>query len=145
MIVRATKNDVGALLTLETVCFAEAWSEKSLLKLLDNPAYLTLLERIATQEPLAYLIGWQTGEDAELARIGVASPARGQGRARQILDAALLIWRTAGVQNVWLEVRMSNAAALGLYQSRGFATVGKRPQYYADGEDAFVLCLKFND
>lgn len=141
MIARATKNQASALHALETACFAEAWSESSLLPLLENPDYLVLLERGDSQQSLAYLIGWQVGEDVELARIGVAPHARGQGRAGRILEAALEIWRARGARNVWLEVRASNEVARHLYESRGFERVGKRPDYYADGETALVLRL----
>ncbi len=93
--------------------------------------------------PLAYLIGWQIGEDVELARIGVAPEARGQGRATRILAAALRVWRTAGAQNVWLEVRESNLAACGLYRGCGFVQVASRANYYADGETALILRFRF--
>ena len=39
-----------------------------------------------------------------------------------------------------LEVRLSNAAARGLYQQFGFRPVGIRPRYYSDnGEDALIM------
>lgn len=142
MIARAQKGDLAALQALETECFSEAWSEKSLLQLLDNPDYLTLLERDGQGNARAYLIGWQIAGEAELARIGVTKAARRQGLAGQMLHAALLIWRTANVGNVWLEVRQSNIAAQRLYARRGFGVVGTRKNYYADGEDALVLRLE---
>ena len=41
-----------------------------------------------------------------------------------------------------LEVRASNAAAIAMYQRHlGFATVGRRRGYYADGEDALLMAL----
>jgi ribosomal-protein-alanine N-acetyltransferase len=43
-----------------------------------------------------------------------------------------------------LEVRRSNEAAIQLYRSFGFRTVGVRPNYYADEkEDALVMVLDF--
>jgi [ribosomal protein S18]-alanine N-acetyltransferase len=39
-----------------------------------------------------------------------------------------------------LEVRLSNAAARGLYEKYGFRPVGLRPRYYTDnGEDALIM------
>jgi ribosomal-protein-alanine N-acetyltransferase len=39
-----------------------------------------------------------------------------------------------------LEVRLSNAAARGLYAKFGFRPVGIRPRYYSDnGEDALIM------
>lgn len=142
MISRARISDLLDLHALETICFAEAWSQISLSQLLENPDYLVLLERSESQQPQAYLIGWRIGADVELARIGVVPEARGQGKSGRILSAALEIWRANGAQNVWLEVRQSNIIARGLYESRGFKPVGKRPNYYADGETALVLGLQ---
>src|SRR5574339_397573 len=68
----------------------------------------------------------------------------GVGVGRQML--MLLIERAsqAGMQDVFLEVRPSNLHAIALYQSVGFAEVGRRRDYYqaAEGrEDALVLKL----
>ena len=38
-----------------------------------------------------------------------------------------------------LEVSAENAAALGLYRSAGFAAVGRRKKFYADGSDAVLM------
>jgi [ribosomal protein S18]-alanine N-acetyltransferase len=44
---------------------------------------------------------------------------------------------------VFLEVRADNPVAQGLYASRGFAVVGRRPRYYQpDGVDAIVMRLE---
>jgi len=48
------------------------------------------------------------------------------------------------VQQIFLEVRPSNDAAIELYRSAGFGQIGIRPSYYqAPGgrEDAVVLAL----
>ena len=40
----------------------------------------------------------------------------------------------------FLEVRPTNAEALGLYESFGFRVIGRRKGYYFDtGEDALVM------
>ena len=45
-----------------------------------------------------------------------------------------------GATRATLEVRASNAAALGLYRSFGFAVRGRRPNYYTNPvEDALIL------
>nr|MCU0626508.1 GNAT family N-acetyltransferase [Gemmatimonadaceae bacterium] len=46
----------------------------------------------------------------------------------------------AGCEAIWLEVRVSNAAARALYERRGFTLVGRRRGYYRKPvEDALVL------
>ena len=41
-----------------------------------------------------------------------------------------------------LEVRVSNAPAIGLYKKFGFAEAGVRPKYYENGEDALIMWRK---
>ena len=44
-----------------------------------------------------------------------------------------------------LEVRDGNTAARALYATAGFAPVGRRPRYYADGEDAVTYHRSMGD
>ncbi|MBW3637768.1 MAG: ribosomal protein S18-alanine N-acetyltransferase, partial [Armatimonadetes bacterium] len=108
-------------------------------EILNDPKYLVLLQRDEKGDAVGYLIGWIVGDEAELARIGVLPEFRGRGDAKKLLDVALEVWRKRGAARVWLEVRESNAAALGLYQSRGFQIVGKRANYYENGEAALLM------
>jgi ribosomal protein S18 acetylase RimI-like enzyme len=56
----------------------------------------------------------------------------------------MLGWLAAsGAQRVFLEVRRSNAAAIGLYERSGFRPVGVRRGYYASPrEDALTMALE---
>lgn len=67
-----------------------------------------------------------------------------QGRrfGRKMLRRLLAVARTHGADTAFLEVRVSNQAALRLYQAEGFCEVGVRRGYYpADKgrEDAVVM------
>ena len=45
-----------------------------------------------------------------------------------------------GVRKIFLEVRISNTAAIRLYETCGFEQVGERKKYYSDPvEDALVM------
>ena len=60
--------------------------------------------------------------------------------AGRLLDEALREAATLGLTSVFLEVRLSNVAARQLYESRGFAPIGRRRAYYREPlEDALVL------
>ena len=74
--------------------------------------------------------------------IGVAARCQKQGLGARLLRHAMTVGKAARARRVLLEVRRSNASALGLYQHFGFRQVGVRKGYYpADGgrEDALVL------
>jgi len=89
----------------------------------DVTAYLLL----ADGEPVGYGEVWSDAEEdeAELARLIVAPPARGRGAGRA-LTAALVAH--AGFENVFLRVRPDNAIALATYRGAGFEDVAPQLQ-----------------
>ena len=77
-------------------------------------------------------------KEAELLRIAVDPARRGQGLARTLLTACEAELATAGIRDLHLEVRVSNAAARSLYAGAGWRESGLRKGYYRDGEDAVL-------
>ena len=75
---------------------------------------------------------WQIGID-------VLPEYRRRGIARQLLEILLVTCRKTKTPETYLEVRVSNAAAIELYRSLGFETDGLRKSYYQDGEDALTM------
>lgn len=83
--------------------------------------------------------------EAQILNLSVVPDARRQGLGRTLLrrfagDAARF-----GAEQIFLEVRASNLAAIRLYESEGFANVARRERYYPAGrvsgvrEDALVM------
>lgn len=73
----------------------------------------------------------------EIHTIGVDPAHQGRGIGRRLLADLL---EFAGDGTVFLEVRTDNDAAIGLYRSAGFVTVGLRKRYYrASGADAYTM------
>lgn len=135
MIRRAIWSDLKALESLERACFADFWSRKSLSESLNDEKTLVLV----CGEPIfAYLVGWNVLDEAEIARVGVEREFRGQGIGKKMLTFALEEWKNCGAKSVWLEVRESNFAARKLYEKCGFEVVGRRANYYSDGETAVL-------
>ena len=82
-------------------------------------------------------LGRKPPYEYEIHTIGVDKAHQGEGIGRGLLDRLLEI-ASGGV--VFLEVRTDNAAAIGLYQSVGFAAVGVRKRYYrVSGADAYTM------
>ena len=77
--------------------------------------------------------------------MALAVQARGRGLGGLLLDALIDIARDAGAHKVDLQVWPHNAAALGLYLSRGFVVEGRLRAHYrrANGQvwDAIVMGL----
>jgi len=136
----AGAGDLGGLLALERACDgAPHWSEAAWL------AMLTGDERaVIVAERQAELVGFVAvalvAGVASLESIGVDAAVRRQGTARMLCEAALAWARTQGATAMELEVRASNAAALGLYGGLGFVEQGRRPKYYnGPVEDAVLM------
>lgn len=80
-------------------------------------------------------------DTCEILLIAVAPSARRRGIARRLLAQALAAATEAGAERCFLDVRESNAAAIGLYRALGFHVDGRRKAYYrsADGREDAVL------
>ena len=67
---------------------------------------------------------------------------RRHGYGRLLMATALQDAKETGILQGVLEVRISNAPAIHLYESFGFRQAGKRRGYYQDtGEDALIYTL----
>lgn len=81
---------------------------------------------------------------AELETIAVAGPSQRRGIGLRLLQSLLDELAPAGIRELWLEVRVSNAPAIALYRSLGFRETGRRARYYADPvEDALLMSLNW--
>jgi ribosomal-protein-alanine N-acetyltransferase len=82
-------------------------------------------------------LGRKPPYEYEIHTIGVDPAYQGQGIGREMLNRLL---EFAGSDTVYLEVRTDNAAAIAMYESAGFATVGLRKRYYRmSGADAYTM------
>jgi ribosomal-protein-alanine N-acetyltransferase len=138
---RATVDDLPAILALENQGFApkQRWSEQSWADELaaDNRTVLVIGDPVA-----GVITVQQVGGVAELNRIVVDSAHRGQGLARTLLSSGIATAITAEAEEMLLEVRHDNVAALALYARRGFAEIARRVDYYGAGVDAVILRLE---
>lgn len=97
--------------------------------------------RLIGYAAVALLGGVQTGAEpeSEVHTMAVEPEAQGRGIGRRLLRA-LLAGADAHGGPMFLDVRVGNEPAIGLYESAGFARVGVRPRYYQpSGADAIVM------
>jgi [ribosomal protein S18]-alanine N-acetyltransferase len=129
-----------ALAALHARCFADTpspWTAAAFAGLLADPACF------ATIAPDGFVLGRVAGPEAELLTLAVAPEARRVGRGAALLTAFETEAAARGAQELFLEVAVINAPARALYESRGYACVGRRPGYYTracgPAVDALVL------
>ena len=137
----AEPGDAAALEPLERRCFSDPWSEAGLREMLASPQ---VIARVAEHGGTAagYAFARWVMTTGEIMNLAVAPEQRRQGLARQLLESVLEGLLARGVEEVFLEVRVSNQAAQALYLSRGFQVAGMRRAYYRKPtEDALLLRL----
>jgi len=89
-----------------------------------------------------FLIGRQTGDQAEILNLAFTERRRRKGEGGALLTAAMEALRTRGVGRVFLEVRESNHGAMAFYHKHGFSKTGRREGYYRDPAEAAVVMEK---
>ena len=140
--------DINAVLALEAQAYPYPWSRGNFIDSL-AAGYTTELRLDAQDRLLGYFVALPGFEEMHLLNLTVAPLVQRAGHGQALMQRLLAIARARADAALWLEVRLSNAAARSLYQRLGFAEVSRRRFYYpAAGqqrEDALVLRLGLRD
>jgi len=141
-ILLAKGDDAARLSQLHGACFEIPWSASEIARLLAMPgAFCVIAQQKA--EALGFLLLRIAGDEAEIISIGTRPDSRRQGIGAKLIDAAVALLEQQKTARLLIEVADSNDAALALYRKFGFASVGRRRDYYqhADGrrEDAAIM------
>lgn len=136
---RMTSTDLRAVSLLDKLSFNQPWPPNAFEIELKNPGARCWVAEVDDQVVGALVI-WRVLDEAELATLAVRPDFRRRGIARVLLQTALESAYAEGARICQLEVRAGNEAAQKLYESFGFAIVGRRLKYYRDnGEDALLM------
>lgn len=132
-------EDILRISELEKECFPkDAWNYRMLADSFQSENFTGILCDDGGE--IAGYGGVTCGYDtADIDNIAVAENYRGSGIGGAILEALVAAAAQRGMQRVFLEVRVSNSAALSLYLKHGFQGVYARTRYYTDGEDCLVM------
>ena len=133
-----TLSDVFAIVKAERACFALPWQEKDVLSVCKRVDFCGVVAEVGG-EIVGYLLGLTLFENAEVLRLGTLPAYRGKGVGGEVLDAFFERVKARGAERVFLEVRVSNRPAIGLYESRAFSPLRVRLKYYGDGEDGLEM------
>lgn len=137
-IVKASLLDLPALMRLEKESFGkDAWSLFDLIAVLTFPDVVRL--KAVEDERMVGFVGGdpRPGEGfGWIATIAVDPNYRRRGIGRALLRACE---SQLGVRRSRLTVRLSNQAAIALYQREGYVASDIWKAYYDDGEDGMVM------
>jgi ribosomal-protein-alanine N-acetyltransferase len=141
-----TEEDIDAVLKIEEESFPKPWSRNIFTKELTNPVSYSLAgwtAREASDRLAVYVFFWIVQGEAHILNLTVGSEFRRMGLAKRMLAFTMQFMREKGVEDIFLEVRRSNKAAISLYESFGFRVFYERKKYYVD-EDALVMGLSLS-
>ena len=129
----------GAVATLESLVMgSDAWSEALVAD--ELPRADRVWWAAYEGEALAgYAGGWIVDGQVQILKVGVDPAMRRRGIARELLAHVAADARDLGASRCSLEVRAGIVGAQELYAALGFRSLGVRPRYYSDGEDAVIM------
>jgi ribosomal-protein-alanine N-acetyltransferase len=98
--------------------------------------------REAEGEIIGYYVLMAAAGEAHLLNLTIAPAWRRHGLGRDLLEHCLARACDHKAETIFLEVRVSNVAAIGLYHSSGFVDLAVRRAYYparVGREDALIM------
>ncbi len=143
----ATASDVEAILAIESRVFGNPWASTAYLDEIERPMAIVDVAVAPGAGVVGFSCTWHVsaaGEtEAHLLRIAVDPVRQRRGIGRDLLRGVLERARDTQVCRVLLEVGAANLPARRLYESLGFAEIGRRVAYYkAPPDDAVVMARR---
>ena len=136
------EKDLPAVLEIEQQSYPHPWSAAQFVQELQNS--ISAVKLLWVDQQLAgYLCYWLVVGELQVLNIATAPEFRRQGVGRILLEHAFAECRCQGLEKAFLEVRVSNVAAITLYCRQGFVADVVRKGYYRDGEDALLMVRNF--
>ena len=132
-------EDVPQVAAIERLCFSAPWNENMIISSWESRLSCWLIAEID-----GCVVGYVGSEavldSADMMNIAVAPEYRKRGIAEALIKALVEHLQQRDILFLLLEVRVSNAPAIALYNKLCFEQVGRRPKYYTNPrEDALIL------
>ncbi len=131
--------DLDRIAEIAAQSFSSPWSRQGFAEAIpmENACFLLAEEENAI---LGYCGLYMAADEGEIINVAVCPKFRKKGIGDLLLTALIEEGHRNGVCRFFLEVRVSNAAAICLYEKHGFVRQGIRKNFYQDiHEDAYVM------
>ena len=138
---RLAQRDLEAIERIERLSYPTPWSRSMFASELAKPSSVSLgAFEGGTGELLGYLVISRYVDAWHVMNVAVEPDRRRQGIALELFERLFEVTGTDGRRGYTLEVRISNQAAIKLYERLGFQSRGVRRGYYTDNrEDALIM------
>ena len=134
------QSDLVEVMVIENASYEFPWTQGIFRDCLHNQYPATLF--VQQKKILAYSVSQNVVDECHLLNLCVRQSDRGNGLGEKMVQYLMNQARQNDMGSIFLEVRVSNSAAINLYDKLGFNEVGLRNDYYpaSNGrEDALVL------
>lgn len=132
-------EDIEWVSQIEAQCFTMPWSANAYSKVLEDAKSLYLVAvsegQVVGMCGVTNILG-----EGDINNVAVKENFRGRGIAYAMLEELLRRGEADGIEAFTLEVRVSNATAIHVYEKLGFVSEGIRPRFYEKPvEDAMIM------
>ena len=133
--------DIDGIIEIEKKAYGEHhWSKDSFLSEINNELARYYCATDETGKILGYAGTWQILDEVHITNIAVDPDLHRKHIGEALLTAIIEDCYKHMVKYITLEVRVSNIAAIGLYEKYGFKSFGTRKGYYQNNnEDALIM------
>ncbi len=138
MIRQIRADDISQIIAIEHESFHNPYPE-DIITFLYERYRTTFLVAEHGGTILGYIAGITSWREGHIVSVAVLPAWRRKGIASQLVEELYKIFRKYGKKRVKLEVRLSNKAAIALYENLGFERQKIVKKYYEDGEDAAMM------
>jgi ribosomal-protein-alanine N-acetyltransferase len=139
---KMTEADLPQVFAIEQETFSDPWSEEDFLNSIhdQNNSYLV---SVMEDRIVGYCGYWGVAGEGDIFNVAVKIEFRGKKIGFTMLSALIKEAEGRGITSLTLEVRISNASAIHLYEKLGFKSEGIRKDFYSKPkEDAAIMWLK---
>ncbi len=120
------------------------WTPEQLARTLTE-SYTIALSAFCENQFVGFALFHQLADEAELLAIAVFETWARQGIGKILFYCGMGRLKNNGVEKIFWEVRDKNLAAIAFYESLGAVRIGKRLNYYSDGETAVFFCKNLKE
>ncbi len=136
----AIERDLKNILLIESQNKVALWSLKNFQESLTAKDYFKVVR--FNDETVAFIIAKVMNHECEILNLGVEISMRKKKLASKLLNNLIDFSKARNIKQIFLEVRVSNTAAVNLYDKFKFNEIGCRPNYYITEngrEDALIM------
>ena len=138
--IRCSKEtDALELEEISSLCFSEPWKAQDFLDTM-RLSNARIFFSFYKESVIGYVVLYFAADEGEIPSIAVRTEFARQGAASLLMQEVLVLAEIKQLGKIFLEVRRSNCAAIGLYVKNGFICVGERCDFYRNPtEDALLM------